>query len=444
MPLVHSKTNSEIMNARKLKLLSILLTLILPFKDATAEANECSLVPGTGSEATASRILTGYFGWTASGIPIDGTLPNLGSINLATTSPSLEGYYSGFSNGTPAASTICSGSQILGVSGSATCSTSLAGLTATGDLNWGTLSTVSSRTLTLTASSSGSNVAAIGFSGDGTSSFRILEVAGKSVDQLASVSGLAAAVTNPGQVSTTVKIKPIFSGGNQKSMTMTITDAAGSQQIVSVSAAFVNGPTATNRVLWLKSDEGVYYNSSNAVSLWADQSGNGHDAIQGNTSKQPLFVESAVNNNPALRFDGSNDVMTLSGASFAIAQVYTVFKSVTSTFATYGSVLGAQNSRPFIFENGQTYFHGSNYPTEVWKNGTSLSSPFNLGTITNYMALTINTNAPSTSRIFYIGAPDTDSLYGNLEIAEIIGYSAANSDSDRQAIESYLATKYGL
>ena len=115
-------------------------------------------------------------------------------------------------------------------------------------------------------------------------------------------------------------------------------------------------------------------------------------------------------------------------------------------FCTYGAILGVSGGgdRLFAFEIGQTYFHWNPFPTAVWKNGTSLSSPFNLTTLTNYMSLTVNTYASAVTQAFYIARLQSGAYFGNFEIAEIIGYSSENSAETRQNIESYLASKYGL
>ena len=55
--------------------------------------------------------------------------------------------------------------------------------------------------------------------------------------------------------------------------------------------------------LWLKADAGVTLNGS-TVSKWADQSGNGNDAIQLALPRQPLLVKDGLNGKPTIRFDG--------------------------------------------------------------------------------------------------------------------------------------------
>ncbi len=404
-----------------------------------ASAASCTLPAGSGIENIASKILIGYYGWDSAGATIQGSMPDLGAFNLATTTLSSPGYISSLTGLT--VSNICSTTTLFGAAGTATC-LSNPSVTVSGDLTWGTTTAASTKALTFSLASSGVNYAKVSFSGSGTDGFTVVSAAGETVSTVAvSAGGQVFGLDSTNHPTRTLVLRPKMVDGSQKTMAVTVTDVTGSTQTVSATATF-NGPSTTNMVLWLTADNGVTYNGSNAVSSWSDQSGQGHHATQAGSSSQPLYVSSAQNSLPAVRFDGSNDVLAVSG-SFAIAQVFAVFKSITSTFS-YGSFLGTTDSlnRPFIFENGSTTFHWNQYPLAVWKNGTSLSSPFNLGTITSYMAVTANTFSPSSARSFIVGG--ADSYYSNIEIAEIIGYSTANSDGDRQAIEAYLASKYGL
>ncbi len=420
-------------------LLTVLGSSLLLANPLEAATNACTFPTGSGVENLSSKILTGYYGWDSSGNILQGSLANHGAFNAATTSLTTAGYITSIEG--LSLSQVCSTAQLFGQAGTADCSSSPV-ISITGSLSWGA-TTESSKTITLSVASSGTSVARLTFTGAGSGSFRVESIAGVTLNTLASAIGTQfIALDSVAQPSKTMRIKALYSAGSEKTMTLSVTDSNGNTQSKSVDAT-ISGPSTTNLVLWLKADAGVTYDGSNYVSTWADQSGQGHDATQSTTGEKPLYVSNAVNSQPGIRFDGSNDYLTVSG-SFAIAQVFVVFKSMTAAFNNYGTVLGGSNGRPFVFENNQTYFHYSPYPTAVWKNGSSLSSPFNLSTISSYMYMTVNTNGPSTSRTFYIGKLDTNAYYSNIEIAEIIGYSAENSNETRQAIESYLASKYGL
>lgn len=64
----------------------------------------------------------------------------------------------------------------------------------------------------------------------------------------------------------------------------------------------------SNLRLWLRADLGISL-SSNNVTSWSDQSGNGFNMSQGASSQQPIFIPSGKNQKPAVRFDGVDDFL---------------------------------------------------------------------------------------------------------------------------------------
>src|SRR3954453_5691076 len=60
--------------------------------------------------------------------------------------------------------------------------------------------------------------------------------------------------------------------------------------------------------MWLKEDAGGTQ-TAGPVSAWQDQSGNGANASQPTSSRQPTFISNAVNGKPTIRFDGLNGAM---------------------------------------------------------------------------------------------------------------------------------------
>src|SRR3990167_214787 len=77
--------------------------------------------------------------------------------------------------------------------------------------------------------------------------------------------------------------------------------------------------------LWLSADNVDGSNNStlsdgNAVATWTDLSGNGNHATQATGANQPLFKTGIVNGKPVVRFDGSNDYLSLSGTALNMAR----------------------------------------------------------------------------------------------------------------------------
>ncbi len=68
--------------------------------------------------------------------------------------------------------------------------------------------------------------------------------------------------------------------------------------------------------LWLKADAGLFKDAAkaqpatadaDAIYTWADQSGNGNDAIQATLANRPLLKLAIQNGKAVVRFDGADD-----------------------------------------------------------------------------------------------------------------------------------------
>ena len=70
---------------------------------------------------------------------------------------------------------------------------------------------------------------------------------------------------------------------------------------------------------WWRGDAAVTYDNVAAVSEWRDQSGNANHAVQPAAARRPQLVRNAVNNKPAVRFDGANDYLAIEQLSYAAA-----------------------------------------------------------------------------------------------------------------------------
>ena len=92
-------------------------------------------------------------------------------------------------------------------------------------------------------------------------------------------------------------------------------------------------PTA-DLVLWLKIlHTGVTDNSSNQVSAWADQSGNGHNATQTVQANEQTLVDSVVNGHPVIRFTTAGDSFLLPACNI-LDQYFTAYFVLWKTSAS--------------------------------------------------------------------------------------------------------------
>jgi len=255
-----------------------------------------------------------------------------------------------------------------------------------------------------------------------------------------------------------------------------------------VTASF--DPRSLSPALWLDgADASTLYDATTGGSLvapdgsiarWEDKSGNSRHATQGTVLNRPQRKTAIQNGRDAVRFDGANDWLAYPSTLFTYTGAATVF-AVTKNIATeangYASVIaefgGTSNSigcqtnrfpnaefRPCtdVFAPGGIE-HGANYTAAdphliVWQwsnwsthktNGNTLVRVDGIaGTPTAYGA----NPAGFTSTTRAIGRnPDTSfsaSSFLAADIAEIIVLSYAATTDQRQQVERYLATKWGV
>lgn len=215
--------------------------------------------------------------------------------------------------------------------------------------------------------------------------------------------------------------------------------------------------------LWLKADSIAGLNDGDALTTWVDQSGVGNNVTQATTANKPLYKTNIVNSLPVVRFDGSNDFMSvatpvITGGAYSM---FIVFKSTitaarinpfyvgsNSGVDGYGFEIDIGGLRNII-HRGIAFLVGGSATTnfEIWAAIRTTTGPL--------AALYINgtddsvTNGTSAivtpTAITVVGAIDnlaTNPLPG--DISEIIVYDSALSDANRDSIETYLGTKYNI
>jgi alpha-tubulin suppressor-like RCC1 family protein len=215
--------------------------------------------------------------------------------------------------------------------------------------------------------------------------------------------------------------------------------------------------------LWLRGDAGITSDANNAVSQWADGSGNSFDAFQNSPGYAPLVVPGAANGKPVLRFDGVNKLLELpnfmSGKS--AGEMFVVMRASATQpdwpgFMTIGT-------------GGEPWSGGSAYPSQSGTITDDFGSSTQHGTAKPIQDLTqfhiydaVSTANEWTDRIngllHYSTALNTVSFnnspklgygYGAVtsgffagDFAEILIFDHALSVADRKSVEAYLSSKY--
>jgi hypothetical protein len=235
-------------------------------------------------------------------------------------------------------------------------------------------------------------------------------------------------------------------------------------------------------VLWLNPDVGVQQ-TAGAVSRWEDQSGFGNDALQSQATKQPVFVSAGLNGHATIRFDGTDDVLGLTGGA-VMSQVTTFIVEKLIGGATgnayYPIVLGGDanitgqytgietlnsfsGSSPDILDVFGGFGNDARATTprasayDVWRiisittDGTIDSTTVRVNGRSATMSQT-GSNATVSVRLGNatgtgfggIGGSGNGLAVAKCEVAEVLVYDRVVTPSERADIENGLSIKYGL
>jgi len=247
----------------------------------------------------------------------------------------------------------------------------------------------------------------------------------------------------------------------------TVAAASGCWQLGEVTQARRDGiwplgtVLKTDLVAWYDAGQGVFDATSggsavtdgNAVARWEDQSGSGFHLTQATAAAQPTLNNSTLNGLPVLTFASGDVISTASSVVtgstsrviFAVCSGSTGSSNVVASLGnqsgsgTLYAVTGeiavrvANGSRGFGTSLSATHVSltvtettGNVSGAEVRVNGSSVAA-------SSTSAQTLNTQS---------GLEVGSSLGG--DIAELLIYDAALSTAERDSIEDYLTTKYGL
>ncbi|MDX1943590.1 MAG: LamG-like jellyroll fold domain-containing protein [Saprospiraceae bacterium] len=215
----------------------------------------------------------------------------------------------------------------------------------------------------------------------------------------------------------------------------------------------------SNISAWWKAD----YNATGAS--WSDFSGNGKNATQTNPLYQGSLVTSALNFNPALDFDGTDDhlLMDIDDIRSSNYSYFAVgFREDNSLNYILGTPGGSANVDLHFGYNSNTVLRLGQFSNDLDLTVPAFDNPadtipyLHFGRLdqsvghliqerrngTRYNATNTNTTPLSGTTQEYIGRYSTN--YYNGKMAEVIVYREALTDAEARQVMSYLGIKYGL
>jgi hypothetical protein len=215
-------------------------------------------------------------------------------------------------------------------------------------------------------------------------------------------------------------------------------------------ATFLDGETPaplriTGLKLWVKADAGVTA-VGGFVSSWADQSGNGNHLVQATAANEPQFVAGEANGLPVVRFDGAGDYVSFTSRLTNIRSVFWVIRRSPAMTPGYRCLLGDKDTSNFS-SDGTTKIWSASYTSTAIRSGeTRVNGALVDGVATDRPADLSVISVVTTGDVI-ADAFSRDRGYGRSwwgDLAELIIYDRPLSDTERRAIEGYLASKYAL
>ena len=243
---------------------------------------------------------------------------------------------------------------------------------------------------------------------------------------------------------------------------------------------------------------GSLVEADGSVARWEDRSGNGRHATQSTTGSRPLRKASMQGGRDVLRFDGSDDFLSIPSSTSAFnflhdgtSTLFIVYKWTSpgsspdrrqllsnctnsdSVDGTTGSLVWLRNdfgtSSPYskaqfvVANNGATrsnsYTGDNSFPAGTFQVLTVESDPANStnadrvifrnnGTVKDDTAAGDGASVPTGNATYDLhlctqGGPD-GRYYAQADLCEVILYDSTLSDTNRAAVEDYLKAKWSI
>ncbi|HEX4415017.1 MAG TPA: FecR domain-containing protein [Lacipirellulaceae bacterium] len=251
-------------------------------------------------------------------------------------------------------------------------------------------------------------------------------------------------------------------------------------------------PVRKNLALWLAADRMIETDASGGVQSWSDllcdPSQTFQVALQLDPNARPHLVPDAMNGRPAVRFDGVDDYLVTTPLETTDSQTIFVVLGLNNMRATEGQIInyngpphrelsafptipgvlhlserrfsgGGFRLAGFVYPGGHNaeMAVGSHVRKTLLAGSPELKAPiaisFRYDPVANSAALHVNgklvaqKSAPwpvgLTSRKVIGSHGAKDGFYLNADIAEIVIYNQALSDSELKSVFGYLAARYG-
>ena len=203
---------------------------------------------------------------------------------------------------------------------------------------------------------------------------------------------------------------------------------------------------------WWKADAITGLVDADPVSTWTDSTANAY-ALTGTLTTRPLYKTAIQNGLPVVRFDGSNDFLSIVSTLGISAQPLTVACVWKMANANQQAIFQSSLTNTAVYINAVgdlEMIAGTGRSTAItkgaWRNTLNIfngaSSLFSIDGTTSTPA-SPGTNSPTGT--LYVGSANGGASYWlNGDMGELLFLNTSPSTDDRQKLEGYLAWKWGL
>lgn len=221
-----------------------------------------------------------------------------------------------------------------------------------------------------------------------------------------------------------------------------------------------------NLVLWLDASDQtkINFGINPSVSQWDDKSGKNNHAVQPTMINQPTFVTNVQNSKPIIRFDGIQNTMFVQNLTLPTKMsIFIACKlqdSLNKPFLIEHDTATSLNEFFFYFGNAQLYREKRNGlvhdSTNIFpwssSNFSQFSHIYNDGfnlrqnKLDVPLGISAGVPVPNTNHTsnLYIASRTQTSIFGAVDLGEILIYTRSITSSERDSIENYLSAKWGI
>ena len=192
----------------------------------------------------------------------------------------------------------------------------------------------------------------------------------------------------------------------------------------------------------------IFVGSGNGfVTIWYDQSANNRNMTPLDINYQPQIVFNGVlkyiGTRPSIDFNSNKGLTTsLSASPISLKKVAGVIRSESTNFPHHHAILDANQRIGGFLEYQNVVFHSNKYPTELWRNGVSLSINASLAPVNKPMTVTYGTHNDLVTCLG-IGNFDCGGSGGSLLESEVIAFSTSLTMSNQEVLNANQGGYYG-